>query len=225
MPPRIIKSNVLESEDFDSFQRGELHDFAAVEGPGETEGAEADPDMEEIRAEILAEARREAETKLQEAYAEGLRRGEEAAKTEYLQAVGQSADAFRSVAEAMRLAHEEFLGSFEPAITTLARAAAERVLRRELQHTDVDLIQATVRAAVRLLTEREQVKLHLNPNDITSLKEHGVDIAAELADATSFEIVPDEEVDSGGCVIESDTLRIDAQLEEQLARIFNAIGT
>jgi flagellar assembly protein FliH len=225
MPARIIKSGVFEAERFGAYQRGELQEFAGMEAGADIEAPEPEPDPEEVRAEILAEARREAEAKVKEAYAEGLRRGAEAGKAEFLEAVGQSAEAFRSAGEAMRLAHEEFLGSFEPAIVTLARAAAERVLRRELRHTDAELIHATIRAALRLLNEQEKAKLHLNPNDIAALEEHGVELNAEMANATKFDVVPDSEVASGGCVIESDTLRVDAQLEEQLARIFNAIGT
>jgi len=219
MSSRIIKSSVAIPKAYASFEGGELQDLEAIsESSSEEELVpEVDP------AEVLAEARREAEVKVQEAYAEGLRRGEEAGAAAFLEKVGEAAAVFESSAEAIRLAHEQFLESFEPSIVRLAQAAAERVLRRELRQTDIELVQSTVHAAVNAMSERERLVLHLNPADIAALEENGIDIAETIADAPEVNIVPDETVTSGGCVIDSDTLHVDAQLEEQLGRIFDAL--
>ncbi len=219
MPARIIKSRSDLQEAYTPFEGGELQQIDEQSEPVEVE--EAEPEIDP--AEVLAEARREAEQKVQEAYAEGLRRGEEAGKAAFLEKVGEAAAVFSSSAEAIRLSHEQFLESFEPSVVLLARAAAERVLRRELRATDTELIQATVHAAVSAMSERERVVLHLNPADIAALEENGIDIAQTMADAPEVNIVSDETVSPGGCVIDSDALHVDAQLEEQLGRIFDAL--
>ncbi len=208
-------------EAYAPFEGGELQGFDAL---AEAE-PEEEPEPEIDPAEVLAEARRQAEQKVQEAYAEGLRRGEEAGKAEFLEKVGEAAAVFSSAAEAIQLAHERFLESFEPSVVVLARAAAERVLRRELRETDVELIQATVHAAVSAMNEREQLVLHLNPADMSALEENEIDIAQTLADVKDITIVPDDTITSGGCVIDSDSLHVDAQLEEQLGRIFDALDS
>ncbi len=220
MQSRIIKSRADLHEAYAPFEGGELH-VQALEAEPEPE-EELEPEIDP--AEVLAEARREAERKVQEAYAEGLRRGEEAGKAAFLEKVGEAVAAFGSSAEAIRLAHDQFLASFEPSIIVLARAAAERVLRRELRQTDLELVQSTVHAAVSAMTEREQLVLHLNPSDLAALEENGIDIVQAMNDAPDVKIVPDETVTSGGCVIDSDSLRVDAQLEEQLGRIFDALN-
>lgn len=221
MPTRIIKSNQTPREAYALFDRGELHVVAAYSSPLQEDAA---PDREGERKPVLADARREAEQRVQEAYAEGLRRGEEAGQAAFLESVGDAASVFASAAEALRLAHDEFLQSLEHSIVVLAHSAAERVLHRELRHTDTDVVTATVRAAVRAMDARERLVLHLNPADLAALEANGVDVAAEMSDAPDFEIVGDETVTRGGCVIESESLRVDAQLEEQLNRIFNAIS-
>ena len=208
-------------EAYAPFEGGELH-VQAVEEPEPEPEEEPEPEIDP--AEVLAEARREAEQKVQEAYAEGLRRGEEAGKAAFLEKVGEAVAVFESSAEAIRLAHEQFLASFEPSVVVLARAVAERVLRRELRQTDIELVQSTVHAAVSAMAEREQLVLHLNPSDLAALEENGVDIAESMGDARDVKIVPDESVTSGGCVIDSDALHVDAQLEEQLGRIFDALN-
>lgn len=221
MPPsRIIKSSAKADGAYAPFDRGELHVLEAAEADSELEEeTEPLPDP----AEILAAAREEAERKVQEAYAEGFRRGEEAGKAAFLERVGEAATVFASSAEAMGLAQKQFLSTFEHAIVALSRAAAERVLRRELRYTDVELIQSTVHAAARQLTERESFDLRLHPEDVSALEENGVDIVETMDQKEKVRIVPDETVARGGCVIDSASLRIDAQLEEQLARIFDAL--
>jgi flagellar assembly protein FliH len=221
MSSRIIKSSADTHEAYTPFEGGELQEVAAISEPE----LEEEPEPEIDPAEILAEARREAEQKVQEAYAEGLRRGEAAGKAAFLERVGEASAVFESSAEAIRLAHEQFLESFEPSVVMLARAAAERVLRRELRETNIELIQATVHAAVSAMSDREALVLHLNPADIDALEGNEIDIAATIADAPNVKIVPDESVTSGGCVIDSDTLHVDAQLEEQLDRIFDALNS
>jgi len=221
MASRIIKSSVDAREAYTPFEGGELHEVTAL-SDSEPE-KESEPEIDP--AEVLAEARREAEQKVQEAYAEGLRRGEEAGKAAFLERVGESAELFASSAEATRLAHEQFLESFEPSVVMLARAAAERVLRRELRETDIELVQATIHAAVRAMNDREHLVLHLNPADIEALESNEINIAEIIVDAPNVKIVPDESVTSGGCVIDSDTLHVDAQLEEQLGRIFDALNS
>jgi len=216
---RIIKSGTETVGGYSPFDRGELHAVESGLGPDFAEELEAEPDP----AEILAAARDEAERKVQEAYAEGLRRGEAAGKAAFLEQVGEAISVFASAAEAIRLSREQFLETFEPAIAMLGRAAAERILRRELRNTDLELVQKTIQAAVRELTEREQFALHLNPADVAALEENGVDIAEAMADVKNVRIVPDETVSPGGCVIDSESLYVDARLEEQLARIFDEL--
>lgn len=218
MSSRIIKSSADAQGAYAPFEGGELHEVEVRSDSTEDQEPEIDA------AEILAEARREAEQKVKEAYAEGLQRGEASGKAAFLEQVGEAVALFGSSAQAIQLAHEQFLESFEPSVVMLARAAAERVLRRELRHTDIELVQSTVHAAVSAMNERESLVLHLNPADIAALEENEVDIAQAMVDAPEVKIVPDESVTSGGCVIDSDTLHVDAQLEEQLGRIFDALN-
>ncbi len=173
-------------------------------------------------AAVLAEARAEAVRVVQEAYAEGYRRGVEAGQAEFAESVGQAAQALISAGQALVQARETFLGALEPQVASLAHAIAARILRREAQ-VNPELLQITVRAALGNLIEREQVTLHVNPQDLDVLKAQQVTLLEEFDGIEHLAIVPDPSVESGGCMADTASLHVDATLNAQLDRILNAL--
>ncbi|HPX39768.1 MAG TPA: hypothetical protein PLF51_04985, partial [Candidatus Hydrogenedentes bacterium] len=99
---KIIKSWDLNSQEYPSYRRNALEMLKA--DLHRSSGTLAlDP------RQILEDARQEAELKVREAYAEGLRRGTEAGQAKFAEAVGKAAEALEHAAVAMREAQAEFL--------------------------------------------------------------------------------------------------------------------
>ncbi|MDZ4860644.1 MAG: FliH/SctL family protein [Candidatus Hydrogenedentes bacterium] len=163
-----------------------------------------------------------AERLYQEAYAAGLQQGEAAGLQQFRDNVGEAHRALESASVALRQAHEQFLDSLEPQLVELAKTVAARVIRREAR-ADPDLVRRTVRAALENLADRQHAVIHLNPGDIKSLTERGVSLDDEFRSFDRVEIIPDDGVPHGGCTIETKTVDIDARLDTQLMRIFDAL--
>ncbi len=163
-----------------------------------------------------------AERIFQEAHDTGFQQGEAAALAQFRERVGEAHRALESASVALRQAHEQFLDSLEPQLVELAKTVAARVLRREAR-TDSDLVRRTVRAALENLAERQHAIVHLNPDDIAALTERGVSLDDEFRSFDRVEVVPDDSVPHGGCTIETKTIDIDARLDTQLQRIFDAL--
>ena len=95
---------------------------------------------------MLAQAREEAAGLIQQAYDEGLRRGEEAGRAAFDLRISGVAELLEQAARDMHAAREEFLDSLEPQVMELVALVARRTLQRELA-PDPALLSATVRRA------------------------------------------------------------------------------
>ena len=115
-----------------------------------------------------------------------------------------------------------FLDSLSPQIVHLAGKIAERILTREIRH-DSEAVIGIVRSALKKILDEEGVRLHVNPEDVETLRAHRVTLLEEFDAVKIIEIIADEGVTSGGCIAESERLYIDAQLESQLTEILATI--
>lgn len=163
-----------------------------------------------------------AERIYQEAYAAGHEAGMEAGQTHFNELVGEAHKSLVSASEALQQAHAAFLESLEPQVVELAKTVASRILRREAR-TDTELVRSTVRAALENLGERKHAIVRLNPADMQTMTERGVSLEDAFHSFERVEVAPDETVPHGGCTIETKTVNVDARLDTQLMRIFDAL--
>ena len=208
--PRVIKPYEERHAGVIEFEPG-IQEALYAKG-----GVRADP------TSILADAREEAERKVLDAYAEGMRRGLESGEAKFQESVGEAAQALQAAAEAMTEKRVEFLDSLSPQVVQLAEAIAARILTREIRD-DSEAVLAIARGALEKILDEEEVRLRVNPGDVETLRSHRVALLEEFDAIKIIEVVADEGVTSGGCIAESERLYIDAQLESQLAEILGRI--
>lgn len=198
------------------YERQVLEEPFLDEG-GQEEGHEA-----LTREAILAEARLEAAEKVKEAYAEGLRRGLEAAQAQYQEQVAESAAALQVAAGRMAEAREAFLASLEPQVVDLTVSVIRKVFQRELQ-SDSKIIRTSVRRALEHLVDRETVVVRLNPRDAEGLRSERVMLLEEFEGIRQMTIQTDASIAPGGCIVESALMQVDARLDSQLESILDEI--
>lgn len=208
---KIIKSFESRQEEIAVYERNALE---VIHSGHAGNGEFVDP------ATILAEAREEAEKKVKEAYAEGMRRGLEAGEKKFRESVGGSEQMLHDAAGALKKARDEFIAALEPQLAELALRIAERILRRETQLSP-DVAKESARAALEHVMGQENVVLHVNPDDLKVIREHRIAILEEFDGISHFDIVPDETVGPGGCIAKTDHLQVDARLEAQLEKVFD----
>ena len=113
---------------------------------------------------------------------------------------------------------DAWLKNWETKVVQLAIGIAERVVRRELQHSP-EITLDLVREAVELASGTAQIQVHLNPVDHKTLGQHAEQIVNQLRELGPAEVVADEKVSVGGCLVTTQFGEIDQQIESQLARI------
>ncbi len=188
-------------------------------------GAEAMEELDPValRNAVLAEAREEAEQKIQEAYHEAFQRGLQQAQAQFDASIAQAAEALKAAAEALVRARQAFLDSLEPQVVALATVIAERVLQREVR-TDAELIHATARRALAKIADRQAVTARVHPADLEALRLHKITLLEDFEGVEELTIEADESVNPGGCVIESRLMQADARLETLLSTVLESLA-
>jgi len=171
----------------------------------------------EREAQALVEAaRQKAAILAQEGYRDGRLQGHAEALAESRDRCRHVAQALETAAERLHNLEEEFRSQAAEAIVSLALAVAERVCREAVAQ-DPTAILSTVRAALTLLPEAEEVTLRVHPDLAAMVQSHREELLGLLEGARSLRILPDPAVESGGCLVEGPGGLVDATLAAQLA--------
>lgn len=164
--------------------------------------AEAETEARELRetAERLARELREA------AYEEG----REAALLEFNQLLLDTRERRDS---AFQTAERDLL--------RLAVKLAEKIIGREIER-DAGALADIVSTALRHARQNESLTVRISPSDMPAIEAHRARLDP-AGRARFLDLVPDPRVRPGGCVIESESGTVDAQLDTQLRVLERAL--
>jgi len=165
--------------------------------------------------EALDELRRQA---AQEGYREGLERGEreaQASLAEEQASLARETERLRGLAASVDEALERAIGGAEDAMVEIAFAAVCKVLGEAAASEEG--VRAMVQQAMREVRAKENMVLRVAPADYERLAKLSNGEGARL------ELVADERVTLGGCLIETAGGTLDARLEVQLRQLVDTL--
>jgi len=184
--------------------------------------AKANQYLDQVRkdaAQIIAKANQDAEAIRRRAQVEGHRAGvAQVEKMVEQRLAAQLLPALQAAVRQIQEAKQQLLLHWEKSAIHLARAIAERVIRRQVA-ADPQITLTWIREALQLATGTSRVILRLNPQDYQSLRPHTELLLRQMAKLGRVEIVADEQITPGGCRVETSFGSIDQQIEAQLDRI------
>jgi flagellar biosynthesis/type III secretory pathway protein FliH len=202
---------------------------AQSDAAGELEQARAEvAGLHENAAAAADEARAAAE---QAGHAEGFAKGE-AEGMEHGHAEGMAKAELETsnriaqvtqLAESAAVDRRELLHAAEDEVVRLALQIAEKVLHREVQ-LDRRLVNHMAETALQYVAVDGQVRLRVNPTDLSELSAYWLRRHGEVEGERSYELMGDPEVARGGVVIETRAGRVDARLETQLEEVARSLG-
>ncbi len=210
--PKIIKTNFVQSASVSAFERTPLVPEDAHNGHM--------PSVE--AAEIIARANEEAAGITQAAYDEGLRRGMADGERRFRESIRESVEVLKSAATRVDQSHKEFLDQIEPQLIRLATSIASKIIERE-SSVSKELVQRTVRNALQKIVDEEHVVVRVNPKDLETLRTYRTELTNEFDSIERIDVVADDAIDAGGCIAQTDSVRIDGRLASQLEKILNEL--
>ncbi len=177
----------------------------------------------------LAHARRQAERLLAEAQAQiedirraaaeaGRREAAEEIRRQSAERVAPAVEAICRAATQIEQAKNAWQNHWETAAVRLSAAIARRIVRREVS-VRPEITLGWIREALELAAGSAQVRLRLHPQDHRLLGDQLRTMTAALGNLGAVEIAPDEEIERGGCRVDTCFGAIDQQIDAQLARI------
>lgn len=202
-PPRPPEEPVLP----------ELH----LKRQAEENAARLEIERERIREELKRELDARAESVLQESRSRGLKEGLELAKAEAQRETERQHEAVaQTLATIAEHAEREIAGA-EDAIVGIAFESVCKILARDA--VDRKVVRAMVRQVLARAGREEGVRVHLHPRDCAALRNGGKAPFPGKNGRMKVELVADEEIGLGGCVVETSGGSLDARIETQVQRL------
>lgn len=229
--PRIIKDASYGRSRPVQVGKGAPRGFAPtyLPGPAATEAelgqgnAEQDPvgaAKEEAQA-ILAEAEANAAALIRDAasrgYTEGKAEGFRAAQEqcqEYLERIAE-------LARRAAIDRESMIRSAERELAALAMEVAAKVIKREVE-TDPSVVLSMVENALGKVGPGDTVRIVVHPEDAELVRGKWSELRGAVAFGPNWEIVGDERMERGGCIVETRDGLVDSRIETQLSEIASA---
>lgn len=109
----------------------------------------------------------------------------------------------------------------EADVLRLSLRVAEKIIGREVARDDATIADI-IATALRNARQHEMLTIRINPADAPAVQEHRARLDA-TGRARFLDIVPDPRVSQNGCIIESESGTIDAELATQLRVLERAL--
>lgn len=200
--PEIPTVTIAPGEDISSAQRKimQMAEDAKQEAQQIIDHAieESEKIKEEARTSGLDEARREAEESASDKVREAIETLNEAVKE-----------------------RKRIIKDSEAEILRLALKVAEQIIRSEVSlHRDVCL--NIVSEAIGRVSDREQVIIKVNRDDMEHIKKYKDKISGLVDGVKSLSIVEESSIEPGGCIIETNLGYVDARISTKMKAIEEA---
>ena len=160
----------------------------------------------------------EFQTRSEAAYRFGFDDGKQIGLQEGREEVKQTVSCLKRMLAEMTQKKENLLREVDEAVVRLAVAVAETVLRREVE-TDPVWIKRLTKESLKLVEDRQRISIKVHPTDWEGMKVFEEEMLPSIHGVKHLEIKEDDHVEPGGCIIESDSGIVDAQLRTQLEEI------
>ncbi|MBI1938186.1 MAG: hypothetical protein HYS25_08660 [Ignavibacteriales bacterium] len=157
---------------------------------------------------------------IEEAYQRGSIEGQQKIKRElekdYTDKLYKKYEEVYHIIEAYDRKMTDYEVSFEKLIINTASIVAKKIVKREIEVQTA--INDNIRLSISKIIGANEVKIKLHPTDINELN----DYSKNLINNSSFNKIkfePDERIEKGGCLIETEIGNVDARISTQLEEL------
>lgn len=217
----VIKSNNLQNDS---------RTLASVAFNLNDVSSKAQADLNNVKmqaAEIVKQAQQEAKQIRAKAEADGRAAAEQKARQSLKSEVDMQAatllPALQSLIQDLTTARQQWLNQWEQVGLQVAVAIAEKIVRRELAQQP-EISHAIVRESLQMASGCGEIHIRMNPKDLDSMQSGEKFLCDELNKLAPTQIIADQSISRGGCVVESKFGKIDNRIETQLNRIAEELG-
>lgn len=190
----------------------------AASGPDGEPNEPPTPQDLRVRDDIFNQALRQAEELRREARSQGYQDGMAAAGRE----TERLLRTLETVVDNTRMDTVRSLRCSESAMMKLALEIGTKLALKELAD-DPSQVMNVVEQAMGHMIAVERVKIRVHPEDAAILEPEWLDAQANIWGLRKVDLLADDEVERGGCLIETEVGFVDARVETRVAQIGSAL--
>ncbi len=196
---------------------------AAAETQAQKIIADAQAKAEQIARERAAQGQEQGYADgLEQGLAEGREQGRAEALAESAEQLRQLTAAWSQIATDWEQQRIELEREARQAVLEFSLRAAEKIVHRVIQ-VDESVVVDQAAQALSLVLSSTDASVRMHPVDRPMLEEAMPDLLNELSTLEHIELIDDETVMPGGCVVAFGQGRIDATIERQMQRLVDLI--
>ena len=181
---------------------------------------ETNEEAEKIRTQAHDEGYKEGHDK---GFEDGHKEGTDAAKKELKETIDNANKKAEKTIQDARNATADYFIRAENDIAKILIMAIEKVLPQHFLDVPKDILPV-LREAINHVRDQKEIKVHVEPNSYDLVLVARNEFQAMLTDGTAvLEIVSDDALKPGDCVIETPNGGVDARLSTQIELMKNAI--
>ena len=172
------------------------------------------------RAALTADEREEQAYRkgFAEGKAQGLKDGQDTGFELGTQKIEPLISALKEALIQLNAIREETYLQLEKEVVELALAIAQKVICREIA-TDKETVVCVAKEALAKIDDPGKVNIKMNPSDLKFINETRCQLANLIPDANNVTFEAEENIQSGGCIIETEQGEIDARIDKQLQAV------
>jgi flagellar assembly protein FliH len=177
-------------------------------------------DLNALKETYANEIQMAARDARQKGLSEGIREGRELQKKETLQSI----EALSALIQDLSGLKEKMLEAAEEQILQLALAVAEKVIHMETT-TNRNVIQNVLKAAMKSIVDRENMKIRVHPHDFQYMMEIKSDFMNNFDGIKNIVFEEDVSITRGGAILETMFGEVDARVDQQYNAIKSVMTT
>jgi flagellar assembly protein FliH len=195
-----------------------------------SERAALDRERNDFRANAAAEAAALKETSRQsghkegfdKGYAEGLSKAEASVRKEYEGKFAGAISLLEGIAASLGQSREHLAKTHSPQLIRLWEMMLSKMLATMVD-LDPKVIERIVSELLKRISDRERIIVYLNPSDVTMIEENKDALMDSIRGVKFFELMSDDHVEKGSCLIETNLGIYDARWKTQLEQVSSEV--
>lgn len=163
-----------------------------------------------------------AKKKEEMAYEKGLSDGINAGRLQVLKEIENELKLLRSLIVGIEKVREDIYRNIESVVVEMSISIAKKIVY-EITENEREVVVTTAREAIKKASDREMLKLKINPVDYETLNKNRTALLKSLDGIKSIVIEEDPSIQPGGCLVETNQGDIDGRIDSQMRVIEDEI--
>jgi len=166
------------------------------------------------------------ESAIKKGYDEGYRQGQidgvDIAKQDFFKENKGNSEVITRFANELDSLKMNMYNANEKFLIDLVFKISKMLALKDIQ-SDRNFITRLIKQVIENLNNKESIKIQINPKDKEVVSSLSDELTSKFSELKNFDIVTSNDVEQGGCVLDTDWSRVDANLETQFNQVYNSL--